>query len=274
MSTAGLSEFFASNAECDSPLVLASVFSTGGATYSKTGAFMLINGAGLFQGMLSGGCLEGDLAERARQVAADGLAQRVTYDLSQNDEDLWGLGVGCDGQMRIFLQPLLAGDKYEPLASMLHALQGDDVEVIAIVIESTSVEAPAGASLVSSAGSYRSFGLQPAATAILEAATEGLLSDGRSTTRSIRINGAEVSVLFALLKPPPKVLVLGAGLDAEPVLSFCAELGWRVTVIDHRPAYIEKGNFAGAQRVLCCPADSLAATVDLHRFDAHRLRDY
>ena len=51
------------------PLVLASVFETEGSTYSKTGARMIINSQGDFQGMLSGGCLEGDLAERARAVA-------------------------------------------------------------------------------------------------------------------------------------------------------------------------------------------------------------
>ncbi len=268
MSTEGLSEFFSSNAKCDTPLVLASVFNTGGATYSKTGAFMLINGDGLFQGMLSGGCLEGDLAERAKQVAADGTPQRVTYDLSQDDEDLWGLGVGCDGQMSIFLQPLLAGNSYEPLASMLQVLQGDDVEIIAIVIESASAQTAGGASLVGRAGNYRSFGLQAAAAVILESAAEKVLSDGHSTTHNVRIDGAEVSVLFALLKPPPKVLVLGAGLDAEPVVNLCAELGWRVTVVDHRPAYIEKGNFVGAQHVLCCPPESLADTVDLRQFDA------
>ena len=50
------------------PLVLASVFETEGSTYSKVGARMLIDAGGDYQGMLSGGCLEGDLAERAREA--------------------------------------------------------------------------------------------------------------------------------------------------------------------------------------------------------------
>ena len=75
-------------------LVLASVFETAGSTYSKTGARMLINSNGDFQGILSGGCLEGDLAERARKVLTSGTAQMVTYDLGLNDEELWGLGIG------------------------------------------------------------------------------------------------------------------------------------------------------------------------------------
>ena len=75
---------------------------------------MLINADGDYQGMLSGGCLEGDLAERARQVLDTGKAQMVTYDLGLNDEELWGLGVGCDGLMRVFLQPLLPASGYAP----------------------------------------------------------------------------------------------------------------------------------------------------------------
>ena len=62
-------------------LVLASVYETEGSTYSKAGAQMLITGDGDFQGMLSGGCLEGDLAERARAVLESGTPQSVTYDL-------------------------------------------------------------------------------------------------------------------------------------------------------------------------------------------------
>ena len=101
-------------------LVLATVYDTEGSTYSKTGTHMLITGEATFQGMLSGGCLEGDLAERARQVVDTGEPQAVTYDLGKNDEELWGLGVGCDGLMRIFLQPLLAEQGWHGLTTANH----------------------------------------------------------------------------------------------------------------------------------------------------------
>jgi xanthine dehydrogenase accessory factor len=75
-------------------------------------------------------------------------------------------------------------------------------------------------------------------------------------------------VLFAPLRPPPWILVLGAGLDAEPVVRLASELGWRVTVQDHRPAYIEKGNFSSAQEVLCEPADTLLPKLGWERYRA------
>jgi len=268
MSTTRLLKFFAEHRQHGDPLVLASVYETAGSTYSKTGACMLISGDGNFQGMLSGGCLEGDLAERAKQVVASGQPQQVSYDLSQDDEALWGLGVGCDGLMRIFLQPLLPTGKYEPFATMADRLQGERTEIAAIVIDSDSDLARTGDALVSSAGHFSHLGLPATTAAIMEPAAEAAMADGHSVTRREELGDDAITVLYALLKPPFRVLVLGAGLDAEPVVNFCAELGWRVTIQDHRPAYIEKGHFSKARHVLCKPAASLAEVLDLQQFDA------
>ena len=129
-------------------LVLASVYETEGSTYSKAGAQMLITGDGDFQGMLSGGCLEGDLAERARAVLESGSPQSVTYDLGQNDEELWGLGVGCDGLMRIFLQAVSPDNQYQPFATMCTAYEGGSAQVAATVLDSEIDALPAGSTLV------------------------------------------------------------------------------------------------------------------------------
>ncbi|NOX71032.1 MAG: XdhC family protein [Gammaproteobacteria bacterium] len=268
MSTTRLLKFFAEHKQHGDPLVLASVFETAGSTYSKTGAGMLISGDGDFQGMLSGGCLEGDLAARAKQVIESGQPQQVSYDLSQDDEALWGLGVGCDGLMRIFLQPLLPAGNYEPFATMADRLQGERTEIAAIVIESASELACKGDALVSGAGCFTRLGLPSTTAAIIEPAATAAMVGGYSVTRSEKLGDDAISVLYVLLKPPSRVLVLGAGLDAEPVVNLCAELGWRVTLQDHRPAYIEKGDFSKARQVLCNPASSLAEVLDLRQFDA------
>ncbi|MGB5353439.1 MAG: XdhC family protein, partial [Woeseia sp.] len=70
------------------------------------------------------------------------------------------------------------------------------------------------------------------------------------------------------VEPPPRVLVLGGGLDAQPMVRLIAELGWRVTLQDHRPAYIQKGDFSEALQILSVPAAELATHVELSTFDA------
>jgi len=268
MTVTGLLSAFAEWSAEGRPLVLASVYETEGSTYSKAGAHMLITGDGRFHGMLSGGCLEGDLAERARAVIESGTPQAVTYDLGQNDEELWGLGVGCDGLMRIFLQPLTAAGYYEPFSTMANALAGDTVQAAAIVIRSDAAGLSPGMSIVTVDGDVGYSSVDGTVIAALGTAVGETLLGARSQARNVELPGGTAIVLFAALVPPPAILVLGAGLDAGPVVRFAVELGWRVTVQDHRPAYIGAGRFDGARDVHCVPVAELCRAVDLDGFAA------
>lgn len=213
MNPTKLLQFFDARRDSAQPLVLVTVYETEGSTYSKAGAQMLVDQNGVFRGMLSGGCLEGDLAVRAQQVLESGRPQNVTYDLGQDDE-LWGMGVGCDGLMRVLLQPLLPIDDYAPFAKIADILRGHIAGEVAIPMV-----------------------------------------------------GESSGELLIQIEPPPQVLVLGAGPDAEPVVRFAAELGWRCTVVDHRQAYIDNGEFSAAESTACIPADELNSTLDLSRYD-------
>src|SRR5687767_6199913 len=99
----------------DQPLVLATVIRTGGSTYAKPGAQMLIAGDGEYAGLLSGGCLEGDLREHARTVAASGTSRIVSYDLRSTTDQLFGLGAGCEGAMDILMTRVSEQDGWQPL---------------------------------------------------------------------------------------------------------------------------------------------------------------
>ncbi len=250
------------------PLVLATVFETAGSTYSKCGAQMLITNDGRFQGMLSGGCLEGDLAERARAVLDSGSSQSVVYDLGKNDEELWGLGVGCDGLMKIFLQPLMPDTAYEPFASMASVFAGDRMQVAATVIESSIAHLHVGAAKVFALDDAGFSDLPDFVAPKIDVLACEILESGQSVCRRIAATLGEATILFTVLEPPPSLLVLGAGLDAEPVVSFAHELGWRVTVQDHRPAYLEAGNFSGAATLHCVAVDELSGVVDFDQFAA------
>src|SRR6188474_1839215 len=103
------------------PLVLATVIRTGGSTYAKPGAQMLIAGDGEYAGLLSGGCLEGDLREHARDVAASGQARIVSYDLRSSTDQLFGLGAGCEGAMDILLTRVSETDGWQPMPYLVDA---------------------------------------------------------------------------------------------------------------------------------------------------------
>lgn len=240
------------------------VFETRGSTYSKPGERMLIDTNGVFQGMLSGGCLEGDLAIRAAVVIESGKPLAVSYDLAQDDE-LWGLGVGCDGLIRVFMQPISSATDYEPLASIADILGGDSPGMATTVIESSHDGIEPGATSISAAATCSSFDVSDEYAEAISSA--GDAQEDASRLVEIVVQGSTLKVLCAALVPPPGLLVLGAGLDAEPVVRFAAELGWRATVVDHRQAYVDSGDFSAAKEVICMPADRLEESLDLSRFD-------
>src|SRR5581483_5635861 len=70
---------------------------TAGSTYRKPGALMLIAANGDYAGLLSGGCLEGDLRQHALSVIETGEPRIVSYDTFGPDDLVWGLGLGCEG---------------------------------------------------------------------------------------------------------------------------------------------------------------------------------
>src|SRR5690606_7723449 len=123
------------------PIVLATVYETLGSTYTKAGHRILIASNGDYQGLVSGGCLEGDLAERARVVAETGAPLAVTYDLRDDADDVWGLGVGCNGLIRVFLQRLTPESGYEPFASIAAVHRGTAGGAVATVIASARADA-------------------------------------------------------------------------------------------------------------------------------------
>jgi hypothetical protein len=63
--------------QCGKPLALATVIHTEGSTYSKAGRQILITAKGEHAGLVSGGCLEGDLAEHACDVIKTGTAKLI-----------------------------------------------------------------------------------------------------------------------------------------------------------------------------------------------------
>ena len=247
------------------PIVLGTVYDTLGSTYTKAGHRILIGANGDYQGLVSGGCLEGDLAERARNVIESRNPAAVTYDLRNEVDDLWGLGVGCNGLIRVFLQPLFASERYEPFAAIADALLGRRAAATATVIASSTLSSPPGATLICDADTRRSFSLAADMVETLGESCREVLRDGRARYRN---DEGGLAVLYAPLKPVPQLLVLGAGLDAIPLVSMAAELGWRVTVADHRPAYMERGGFERAERALLVEPDALRDSVGLEDFDA------
>ena len=250
-------ELLLSRRTLDEAVVLATIVATAGSTYRKAGARMLLYPDGTHAGLLSGGCLEGDLASHADRVRATATAQCVEYDLRGPDDALYGIGAGCEGAMRVLLEPAQTGTPAAgALTDAYAAARRGEPSVLVMIHDG----------LPGHAGTYGpARSLAPALRAAAgRAATSGesIALDERAAAGS---PGLRAYVQW--LAPPPRVVICGGGDDAIPVAAGMTALGWSVIVSDHRPRYARAERFPGAT-VHCADADQLATTVDLARCHA------
>jgi xanthine dehydrogenase accessory factor len=234
------------------PLVFATLVRTDGSTYTKPGAHMLIAGSGEHAGLLSGGCLESDLAEHGRAVLATGIAKLARYDSRAPEDLLFGLGSACEGSMDILLQRLDDANDWQPLKRLAQAWRAQRAQSLVLVVQSTLPTVPAGAGAF--AGDDQPFGLGAGAAAG-HAAIEALCRlaavlphDCHNQFLPQALPGIDLLALKQL--PPTRLLLLGAGPDAQSVAELAAFLGWSVTVVDHRSEYAQAKRFPGAAAVL------------------------
>ncbi len=245
-------------------LALGGLVRTAGSTYRKPGALILIAADGEYAGLISGGCLEGDLREHARTVIASGAPRTVHYDMRTAEDLLWGLGLGCEGAMQILLLRAGPANGWQPLAHLCGALEAHEATAIGVIVESSQPDVPPG-TLVFPAGAGLRAPLPPS---LATPAVQELLREAAAHGKTGWLEQLSWKLFVLPLSLPPRILLLGAGPDAVPVVDFAVQLNWKVTLVDHRAAYAVPNHFPGAERVVLASPETLAATLDLKRFAA------
>lgn len=88
-------------------VAVATVTKTWGSAPRRRGAHLVIRGDGLFEGSVSGGCVEGDVITEAMDVLAAGTPKRLSYGVA--DAKAWEVGLACGGEIEVLVQPLGPG---------------------------------------------------------------------------------------------------------------------------------------------------------------------
>lgn len=241
------------------PAAVATVVHVEGSAYRREGAKLLITPRGEMVGNISAGCLEGDVLEWTRRVVEQGDPVLRRYDLTSEDELVWGFGMGCNGIIDVWIEPLARVRPY--LQRAQEALERGSSLALA-----TLVAAPEGSSLKLGAKLLVPADGSPSGTlgeASLDRAVErdahALLAQGRSKTRTYELSSlggespspvGEARVFIECFLPPPHVIVFGAGADAVPLVRLAKEVGFRITLVDHRPKFLAPERFPWADRLI------------------------
>lgn len=255
--------------------VVAVVVDVRGSAFRREGARLFVWPDGSWSGNISGGCLEPDVAMIAEEVRRSGRARTRRYDLAE--DEMWGLGLGCGGDVEVLLEPFrpevyrrmldapAGGVRVRPLPE---AEEGDGVP------EEFWWAPPADGE-----------GTDPAADVAAEAAAGDLPPDlARVAAARYRrgLPGTETTadgrrVFFDVILPPRRLVVCGAGHDSAPLVDLAAAAGFSVIVVDPRPAYANADRFPRATRIERAEAPEVLPQLGLGPRDAvvvkhHHLR--
>ena len=230
-----LSQWYPNRDNC--AWVLGTIYHTEGPCYRKAGAMMLFSSQGEQLGMLSGGCLESDIAIQARKVMQTGQSMLISYDGSDEDDLSFHLGIGCGGSIYIMLQQINNQNNYLSLVQVFEALKNciSGYYYQSIVREKANVISEKSADIDSN--SHEAEQAYFEATKIHDLSASATLS-------------AAPKRLVTPIIPEPHLLVVGGGIDARPLVNMARELGWIVSLWDPRPANARREYFPNANYII------------------------
>ena len=224
---------------------MATVVRIRGSSYRRPGAKFLVEDDGCTLGGVSGGCLEADVREIALSVMRTGKPRLLHYETGSDEHTVWGLGLGCNGSIDIFVQPATEPPGLEILQAT-QVLLKQDVGPLALA---TIVDGPDGVGrvmVIDSRGVLSGSTGQPAFDLDVQRLAVDCLTNGGS-----RLSEIEGHLVFTeVLDAPPRLIICGAGDDACPLVAYASDVGFAVTVVDHRAAYLQPTRFPSARVLL------------------------
>ena len=224
------------------PAVIATVVHIAGSAYRRPGAKLLVEQTGETCGGISGGCLESDVRAQALEMIDGAPGRLLHYDTGSDEETLWGMGLGCEGAVDIYLQAATGA----LLKLREQFKQGQPFANV------TLIDGPqAGWQAIFARGALDGSTGNPELDQMLVQRTAALL-EGNGDSQVFEADAHRAFI--DILRTPPRLVIFGAGDDARPLSALASQAGFDVTIVDHRPAYLTAERFpAPAQLVLRRP---------------------
>ena len=226
---------------------LATVIRVNGSAYRHEGAKLLVAEDGLTVGNVSGGCLEADVREVALRVIETGCAEQRSYCGGTDEISAWDLGVGCDGEVEILIEPVTTMRAAERDAI------GAELPFVAVTfLGAANIAGEAPRIVVVDGAAHGTLG-----DALLDAHVTAHAATwaARGGSQLQSVGGATLFV--DVMVPPPRLIVVSAGSDARVLARLASDVGFRVVTVDRRPGLLDRAHFPDAVRLVQSDATRL-----------------
>jgi xanthine dehydrogenase accessory factor len=245
---------------------LATVVRVRGSSYRSPGARMLITDDGKWVGSISGGCLEGDALRKARQVMNEGVPLTITYDTREEGNQNLGIGLGCNGIIDVFIEPVDPADVNNPINVFESLISISSPVALATVFEGPRLKGRK--ILLSLKEDLRSNCEDLDLQDMIKTELRDLFQTQKSQAKSFSVGENKFEVFIELIQPITSIIIFGGGFDARPLSELAKTLGWNVTVTDECVAHIAPLFFPTADKLSLCQRQFVDRDFDINSFTA------
>ncbi len=216
-------------------VALATVIETWSSSPRPVGSQMAIDDKGRFEGSVSGGCVEAAVIHASREVLKNGGVRTLEFGVA--NELAWEVGLACGGQVEIFVQ----GARLEVMEMLAKARQ--ERATFAVHTDLGSGET----------GIHREGSIPDSYRASFEE-----LARAPEDEAATVIDVAGQRAFLQLVRPPPRLVIIGAVHLTQVLANLATECGFRVSVIDPRAVFATAERFPDVELVCEWPEAALA----------------
>ena len=240
---------------------LATVVHVEGSSYRRPGARMLITEDGRLTGAISGGCLEGDALRKTMLALSQNRTILVTYDTMDEDDAKLGAGLGCQGIIRVLIEPIDHTIPDNPI-TLLKAVASQRRNAVLTTLFCPGNTHPGTCLMISQTeiignkipSNYKDHLLINA---------RQVLENRHSIFKNYIHDSENLSAFFQFLEPAISLIIAGAGNDVLPLVQMADILGWETTVIDGRPSLARNERFLASCRVMVAKPEQILSAIHI-----------
>lgn len=254
---------------------LATVVHVEGSSYRSPGARMLIREDGAFTGAVSGGCLEGDVLRKALMVIMQDSPLLITYHTTDEENSPEGINLGCNGVIRILIEPVHAEEVDNPISILKRAAEKKTAVLIVTVFSmEDNRNAQQGTKCMVSSDQTNSKNISKGLKIMINNISwnhhDRIFQDIQKAFKlqhSLFVNYCEkveegikqstisdkMITFLEFIPSEISLVIAGAGNDVQPLVQMAKWMGWETTLIDGRPQYANSRRFAGCKIIIEAP---------------------
>ena len=237
------------------------------------GSTVIATDDGRIAGSVSGGCVEGAVVEEIGRARETGRSRVIRYGIS--DEQAWDIGLACGGIIDVLIEPAVP-EAVESAARAAAGIGAPGSRAVVTPLPADSPgpepgrrvpgegEPPADRLVVWEDGRLEGSLGEPAIDSELVRLAQQSLA--RGTSRTIEVAGR--SLFIEAFPNRPRLVVVGAGQVAIPLVAMARALGYETIVVDGRAAFATRERFPDVDRLIVGWPDEAAAEIALGSADA------